>query len=277
MKNRLILASVLIATLMSSCSGLKNTWRNLNLFPAEQDIELGRQVDSQIVADPVQYPILEREKNVGIYRFVEKIRDQILENGKIQYKDQFIWDLKIIDDDTTLNAFVTPGGYIYVYTGLLEFLDSQDELAGVMGHEIAHADQRHSTKQLTKVLGVSILADAVLGERDALEQVITGLFQLSFSRAHETEADTYSVEYLCQTPYNAAGAAGFFRKLENQPSPPEFLSTHPNPSNRVENLENQRETKGCQGSERYLTEYKAFKEMLKRRVRPVKSAGGGPK
>lgn len=277
MKNRLILASVLIATVMSSCSGLKNTWRNLNLFPAEQDIELGRQVDSQIVADPVHYPILEREKNVGIYRFVEKIRDQILENGKIQYKDQFVWDLKIIDDDTTLNAFVTPGGYIYVYTGLLEFLDSQDELAGVMGHEIAHADQRHSTKQLTKVLGVSILADAVLGERDALEQVITGLFQLSFSRAHETEADTYSVEYLCQTPYYAAGAAGFFKKLENQPSPPEFLSTHPNPSNRVENLEKQRETKGCQGTDRYLTEYKAFKEMLKRRVRPVKSAGGGSK
>lgn len=277
MKIKVLLTSLLIVSLMSSCSGLKNTWRNLNLFPAEQDIELGRQVDSQIVADPAQYPILEREKNVGIYRFVEKIRDQILENGKIQYKDQFIWDLKIIDDDTTLNAFVTPGGYIYVYTGLLEFLDSQDELAGVMGHEIAHADQRHSTKQLTKVLGVSILADAVLGERDALEQVITGLFQLSFSRTHETEADTYSVEYLCETPYYAAGAAGFFRKLEGQPSPPEFLSTHPNPSNRVENLEAQRENKGCTGTERYLTEYRAFKEMLKRRVRPVKPAGGGSK
>ena len=261
---------IMLAVGASSCSALKNTWDNLNVFPPSQDRVLGQQVNEEILANPDEYPILERSKNVAIYNYVEKVRDQILNTGKIRYRDSFEWDLKIIDNDSVMNAFVTPGGYIFIYTGILSFMDSQDELAGVMGHEIAHADQRHSTKQLTKVLGVSILADAVLGERDALEQVITGLLQLSFSRTHETEADTYSVNYLCGTNYNADGAAGFFRKMEGQPNPPEFLSTHPNPANRVANLEAQKEKMACTGTERYLTEYGAFKQMLKRKVSPVK-------
>ena len=66
-------------------------------------------------------------------------------------------DLRIIHDDSTLNAFCTPGGYIYIYTGILKFLDSEDEFAGVLGHEIAHADLRHSTRQMTKQYGVQIL------------------------------------------------------------------------------------------------------------------------
>ena len=61
----------------------------------------------------------------------------------------FDWELKIIHDDETLNAFCAPGGYIYVYTGLIKFLAHEDNLAGVIGHEIAHADLRHSTQQLT--------------------------------------------------------------------------------------------------------------------------------
>jgi predicted Zn-dependent protease len=271
MINRLSLSALVLLVVTSlSCSQIKTGWNNINLFTPEQDIELGKQVSEEILANPKEYPVLDRSQNLAIYQYVEKIRDEILSTGKIQYKQQFAWDLKIIDNDSTLNAFVTPGGYIYVYTGILSFLESQDELAGVLGHEIAHADQRHSTKQLTKVLGVAILADAVLGERDALEQVVTALFQLSFSRTNETEADSYSVEYLCQTPYYAAGAAGFFKKMEGQPTPPEFLSTHPNPSNRVKNLEAQRTEMGCTGNEHYRIQYKAFKELLKKKVSPFK-------
>jgi len=72
-----------------------------------------------------------------------------------KHKDDFAWQVKIIDDPETLNAFATPGGYIYVYTGLIKFLDTEDQLAGVMGHEIAHADLRHSTRQMTSSYGVS--------------------------------------------------------------------------------------------------------------------------
>ena len=180
------------------------------------------------------------------------------------YRDEFAWEVKIIKDDETLNAFCTPGGHIYVYTGLIKFLDSEDQLLGVMGHEIAHAAMRHSTRQLTKIYGIQILASIVTGKSDPglVEQIALGLASLKFSRSHETEADSYSVEYLCGTTYNAAGAAGFFKKLEGQSQPPEFLSTHPNPGNRVENMEKQKQEKGCKGNLTNESKYAQIKALL---------------
>ena len=261
------LAAILLISL-GSCNAIKNTWSNLNIFPPSQDLELGKQVDKEIKADPYNFPILERSKNKAIYQYVEGLRDKVLSSNEIVYRDSFIWDVTIIDQDTIQNAFVTPGGYIYVYTGLMKNLEAEDELIGVIGHEIAHADQRHSTQQLTKVLGVAILADAVLGKSDALQQVVTALFQLRFSRTHETEADTYSVKYLCPTSYNAAAMAKFFEKMEGQPTPPEFLSTHPSPSNRVENIHEQYEKQGCTGTQSNVDKYTKFKKLLDNKISP---------
>ena len=164
-----------------------------------------------------------------------------------------------------MNAFATPGGYIYVYTGLIKFLDSEDELAGVMGHEIAHADQRHSTRQMTRTYGVSALLGMLSGnaEPGMLEQIAAGLVSLKFSRNHETESDKYSVIYLCGTGYNAAGAAGFFKKMEGRSGTPEFMSTHPNPGNRVKNIESQAESQGCSTTEGDRSGYEKIKSLLR--------------
>jgi predicted Zn-dependent protease len=103
---------------------------------------------------------------------------------------------------------------------LIKFLDSEDELMGVLGHEIAHADCRHSTAQLTKQYGIAFLADALLGNKAALNQIaktlVGGVAGLSFSRVNESEADSKSVQYLCSTSMNAAGAAGFFKKWKDK-------------------------------------------------------------
>ena len=106
--------------------------------------------------DPVQYQ--------NAYNYLQGITDEILNSGNVTYRDEFVWKIHIIEDDEVLNAFATPGGYIYVYTGLIKFLENEDDLAGVMGHEIAHSDQRHSVKQLQKMYGVQILLSVVLGE-----------------------------------------------------------------------------------------------------------------
>ena len=127
-------------------------------------------------------------------------------------------------------------------------VDTEDELAGVMGHEIAHADLRHSTRQLTKIMGLSLIAEALLGqEQQQLQQIATNLIALGFSRSHETESDMASVRYLCGTDYDAAGAAGFFRKMEGKPTPPEFLSTHPDPGNRVQKIDAEKVRLACAG------------------------------
>lgn len=207
------------------------------LFSLQDDIDLGAQVDQEIKSSG-EFNILNKSTNAAAYAYLEAMKEQILAGGEITFKDEFVWELNIIDDDSTLNAFCTPGGYIYVYTGLIKYLDNSSSLAGVLGHEMAHADRRHSSKQMQQQYGISILLDLLSGEDGdpgLLANVAASLTGLAFSRADEKQADEYSVKYLCPTDFDAAGAASFFEKIGSSGTPA-FLSTHPDPDNRVQNI-----------------------------------------
>jgi predicted Zn-dependent protease len=259
------LFSALLLT-QSSCD--KNN--NLTLFSINNDIELGAQVKAQIEADPAQFPILSEADYPEAYAYLLDMRDDILNSGVVSYKEEFAWEVKIIEDDAILNAFATPGGYIYVYTGLIKFLDQADDLAGVLGHEIAHADLRHSSRNLQKQHGVGILLSVILGkEVSALEeiagQVAGKVAGLSFSRTFESEADAASVDYLAATDYACNGAFSFFQKLldNNQTGgTPEFLSTHPDPSTRVADINAKATEIGCDMIPIGGTAYETFKNSL---------------
>jgi predicted Zn-dependent protease len=265
MKTIHVILFTLFAIVFTSCGLIneKNKGKGVNLFTVSQDKELGAQVATEIDGNPNEFPLLDSAEYREVYDYVYKVRDKILNSGKVDFKDDFNWRLRIIHDDNTLNAFCTPGGYIYIYTGILKFLESEDEFAGVLGHEIAHADMRHSTRQMTTMFGVQILLDVLAGDAVALKQITGALVGLKFSRKHETQADEKSVEYLCPTDYNAAGGAGFFEKIEEMggSSVPEFLSTHPDPGNRIEHFHNTAITSGCQGKNEYKREYE--KMLLK--------------
>jgi len=258
------LFSFLIAATLISCSGCKD--EGFNIFTIEDDKQLGLQLQQEIAANPADYPVLSQTQYSAAYAHLYRMRDSILNSGNVQHKDDFEWSLQIIHDDSVLNAFCAPGGYIYVYTGLIKFLDSEDQLAGVLGHEIAHADRRHSTQQLTKTYSISMLLQVVLGENaQLLSEIAQGLIALKFSRSDESEADDYSVKYLCPTEYNAAGAAGFFEKLiamQQAGDTPQFLSTHPNPDNRVANMDARKAEYHCTGTQTFDARYQQLKSSL---------------
>jgi predicted Zn-dependent protease len=266
MKKVNILAFGLSVLILSSCGlfNKENKGQGFNLFTIEQDKEFGAQVAAEIDGNPAEYPLLDSASNVEVYKMMYRVRDKILNSGKVTNKDNFQWRLRIIDNDSTLNAFCTPGGYIYVYTGILKFLDNEAQFAGVMGHEIAHADKRHSTRQMTKMYGVGVLLEIIAGNYTMLKEVTAGIIGLKNSREHETEADQYSVEYLCPTDYDAAGGGGFFQKIEDMggASQPEFLSTHPDPGKRIEHFNSAKVTLGCTGSNTNVNEYKRIVGQL---------------
>ncbi|MEM1121670.1 MAG: M48 family metalloprotease [Bacteroidota bacterium] len=211
----------------------------MNFFSIEDDIALGKQLKQEILSNPSQYPVLSRQQHPAAYNYLDNMVQQILQSNDFQYRSDFAWEVYIVNDDNTLNAFAAPGGYIFVYTGLIKYLDQPDAFAGVLGHEMAHADRRHSTKQLSRQYGVSVLLGLLTGgDNQLLPQVLASLTNLKFSRSAEREADKYSVIYLCDTPYAASGAAQFFTKLRSESGsrPPQFLSTHPNPGDRVADI-----------------------------------------
>lgn len=247
--------------------------QGVNMYSVSQDKELGAQVAAEIAGNQSEYPLVDSAANSELYAYVYKIRNKILNSGKVTHKDDFSWQVKIINNDTVLNAFCTPGGYIYIYTGIMKYLDSEDELAGVLGHEIAHADMRHSTRQMTTMYGVDAVLGAIAGNKEMIKNISASLIGLKFSRNHETEADSKSVEYLCPTDYNANGGGKFFEKMvaAGNSRTIEFLSTHPNSEGRIENYNTKKTEYGCTGSKDYKSEYANMKKLLNN----IKTAGSG--
>ncbi len=239
LKINIISLLVLLSITFNSC---KKDAPFVPLFSISDDIKLGKQVVTEIeVTNSAQYPIVDSASNVAAYQFLYGIRNEILNSGKIVYKDEFEWRIRIVKDDTTLNAFCTPGGYIYIYTGLIRFVESTDELAGIIAHEIAHGDLRHSTDQMTKVYGIQVLTTLITGgEGEVLTNLGINLLGLKFSRSDEEGADAMAIKYLNDTDFNPKAFANFFKRMDAKSAtmgPLQFLSTHPNPNNRVEKIE----------------------------------------
>ncbi|GAA0893473.1 hypothetical protein GCM10009122_31520 [Fulvivirga kasyanovii] len=260
-------STLLLAVLVifSSCDKNDNF---TPFFSVEDDKALGAQVSQEIANDP-SFDLIAQNENPDAYAYINGMVNEILSSEEVAYREEFAWEVTLIDNDSVLNAFATPGGYIYVYTGLIKYLETADALAGVLGHEIAHADLRHTSRNLQKQYGVSLLLSIALGDDPSALQEIAGQIAgtvagLKFSREFEAEADDESVLYLADTKYACNGAAFFFQSLldENQASPPEFLSTHPSPENRVADINATADEAGCDTNLASGTEYDAFKALL---------------
>jgi predicted Zn-dependent protease len=231
---------ILLSCLFFECSSIA-----VNLFSDEDDVKLGKQMDEEIRKNAKEYPILTNRPHVKEY--VERVGSKILASPDVKKKGMYPYQFEIIHDDKTVNAFATPGGYIYVYTGLLKFVDNEATLAGVIGHEIAHAERRHATKRLTKYYGLEIILSIALGENPGrMQQIVANLFtNLAFlknSRDDEAEADTYSMTYLRSSPYYVGGIKYFFEKVGKEGGGggggfERLLSTHPLPKDRIERVE----------------------------------------
>lgn len=267
MRYTVLLVLVAGAFLFSRCS--KDG--GIVLLSIEDEIALGLQADSAIAADPEEFPILSRAENQFVYEYFDGMLAEILASDEINYRDDFDWSITIIDKDI-MNAFALPGGKMYFYTGLIKYLENSAQIAGVLAHEVAHVDRRHSNKQLTKAYGVDFLLSLLVDDDDSqylqiASDLAQGMAQLQFSRDYEYEADEYSIRYLLDTEYDPKGIEGFFLKLEAEGQTAEtfeFLSTHPSDENRIENLNLVWEENGSVVGEIFQEEYNALIQHLPR-------------
>lgn len=238
-KLRNVMMTILFLTfpLFNSCES------GINVFSKADDVQLGQDVNAEIRSNPQEYPIYQGDPAVKTY-INQRIFNHIIASPLIESKDIYPYQLEIIDQDI-LNAFALPGGYLYVYTGLLNYLDTEAALAGVLGHEIAHAERRHATQRMTSYYGVSFLLSLILGENpsqiaEVAANLFVGLAFLANSRSDENDADEYSFNYLEDTRYYPGGVKFFFEKMRDDglissqsDRIATFLSTHPDPVDRI--------------------------------------------
>ncbi len=231
-----LIIAISLGVTLSSCEDGVNI-NNINLFSTDDDVKLGQDLDNQILNNPQEYPIY---NNADWQNYVNNIKNEVIKSQYIEYKDKFPYKMTLINSKT-VNAFATPGGYIYIYTGLLKFIDNEATLAAIIAHEIAHAERRHATKRMTKQYGISLMLEIVLGTNpDKMTEIgtnlLTGLGFLFNSREDEYEADEYSFKYLMNSKYYAGASKFFFEKIGNasQSTLEELLSTHPMDQKRID-------------------------------------------
>jgi len=242
MKNKRIKSLLIVLVIFAACS------TGINLYTDRDEVSLGMQFDKEIRSNTKEYPIYKGDPSVKEY-IDKNIFQEILNSPDIKKKSIYNYQMEIIQNDTVLNAFAVPGGYVYLYTGLLSYLDSEAALAGVIGHEIAHVERRHATQRITAAYGIQMVLSVALGSNPAqiaelAANLFAGLALLANSRSDEDESDQYSINYLKSTRFYPGSVKFFFEKMREDGKVSSgssglatFLSTHPDPVARIGSTE----------------------------------------
>lgn len=235
-----------------------------SLISDEQEFQLGLQVHEELKTQNIKFL-----NNQKVELYVEALARKMIDQANKER--QLSWKWYVIDDPATINAFATPGGRIYVYTGLLLAADSEAEVIGVLGHEIGHVVGRHSARQLVAAQGMQTVTDMALGKDGAdvakLAAQLAGKgASLAYGRDMELEADHYGVRYASGAGYDPRGIGTFFEKLKakygDTPAVLTFLSTHPANSERIQKVTEIIAAENLTGSELGVPTLKAIQAEL---------------
>jgi len=213
----------------------------LMLVSEDQEIAMGRQADSAVVA------------SIGLYadpvwqRYIQQFGARLAATSE---RPNLPWTFRVVDDPA-VNAFALPGGFIYVTRGLLAHLTSEAELASVVGHEIGHVTARHTAAEMSKqqLIGLGLAAGSMASSQVAkyagTANQALGILYLKFSRDDESQADQLGLRYMRRASYDPRQMPEVFRMLERLSAAegggrlPTWLETHPSPANRVAAINSQ--------------------------------------
>jgi predicted Zn-dependent protease len=228
-------AALLLALLgLSGCATNPVTGRNeVSLVSTQQELQIGRDGFAAVVSEYGKYD------DAALSAYVDSVGQRV---AHVSHLPSLEWHFTLVDDPA-VNAFAMPGGYIYVTRGLLAYMNSEAQLAGVLGHEIGHVTHRHTAEAMTRQqlygLGFGVLQIAAPGLRpySSAGQQALGLLFLKYSRQNENEADALGVEYATKAGYDPREIPATYATLKriseaSGSSMPSFLSTHPDPGSR---------------------------------------------
>lgn len=241
---RLIMAGILILFALISYFGSRVynpvTGENQHISITEdQEIAMGMQAVPQMLQQfGGEYP------DQRLQDYVDQVGFNIVNNSAAK-DTNWQFDFHLLDDPETINAFALPGGQVFITTALYGKLETEGQLAGVLGHEIGHVVARHSAQRIAKeeltqgVTGAVVVASGSQGTAQ-LAQMIGQMVNMKYGRDDELQSDNLGVRFMCQAGYDPQAmkrVMEILRDSRNGQEPPEFFSTHPNPENRIEQIQ----------------------------------------
>lgn len=244
------LVALLGATLLlNSCSSVPITGRRQLSLVSDQEVLSASltQYKSYMNSAKISGNKVQNDQVVRVGKRIAQATEQYLrENGLASEVSNFSWEFNLVNDNQ-VNAFCMPGGKIVVYEGLMKLVQSDDELAVVLGHEVAHAVAKHSNERMSQQVmaqyGGVALGAALGGQSAAVQSVASQVYglgaqvgvMLPFSRKHESEADYMGLVLMSMAGYNPDAAITFWQKMSanSSGSTPAILSSHPSDAARI--------------------------------------------
>jgi len=288
--NRWMLSAALIllpALVLGGCTTNAATGRSQARFLShEEQIAIGAEMTPQLIQE---YGGVVPDAQLRDY--LTEIGRKLAVHVEEPYQD-FPWEFTFLNSDV-INAFALPGGKVFISRALVEKMTNEAQLAGVLGHEIGHVTAEHANEAMGRQAGLQIggaIAGAIVGQSGSAiamlaTQVVvsgTGVFLLTYDRAQETEADELGMRYMTRAGYSPIGQLQLMEILKaasGGSSPPEFLSTHPLPQSRIDNINKKLQGKrwaAMVNSPDFVTNEAQFRsrclDRLKRLPAPARSA-----
>jgi predicted Zn-dependent protease len=250
---RILIMLVSIAG-MAGCETNPYTGRSqLLMTSVDQEMQMGAQAYGQVKHDPKIHQSQDPREVEPVRRVAARIIEAAKRSKYAEMAKQFQWEVTVIKDDKTMNAFALPGGKIAVYTGIFPVAKTEAGLAAVLGHEVTHALARHGAERMSQgqltnaALQVLEAAAGAAGGNAMLGQVTMAALGagaqvgvlLPFSRKHESEADYIGILLAADAGYDPRESVHLWERMEQMSGgkgPAEFLSTHPGHETRIEQL-----------------------------------------
>jgi len=225
----------------------------LLMTSVSQEMQMGAQAYNQVKSDPKMRPSQDPREIEPVKRVAARIVEAAKRSKYAEMAQQFQWEVTVIKDDKTANAFALPGGKMAVYTGIFPMAKTEAGLAAVMGHEVVHALARHGAERMSQGqvvnIGLQVVGAAVgmSSKNPALGQATMAALGagaqvgvlLPFSRKHESEADHIGILLAADAGYDPRESVALWERMEQVSGgggPAEFLSTHPSHDTRIDQL-----------------------------------------
>lgn len=253
MKKSSILVTTAVALLFTACATVPITGRKQMNLVSNSEVLASSLTQYQTYMSKAT-PIKGTASAAMVERVGKRIaaatENYLRQNGMESELQNYSWEFNLVKDDN-VNAFCMPGGKIVVYEGILKYVKTDDDLAVVMGHEVAHAVAKHSNERMSQQMlaqyGGTALGIALGGSSQATQAIASQVYglgaqygvMLPFSRKHEKEADYMGLVLMSIAGYNPQASTQFWQRMSEGGSnaTPEFMSTHPSDATRISALQ----------------------------------------
>lgn len=263
-KLRHILVTVMLgaALLSSGCATTGINKGQINIIASDEEVQMGKELSAEVEKEFTIYD------NAEVTAYVQSVGDKVV---RVCDRNDIEYHFAVIEKEE-MNAFAMPGGYIYIYTGLMKDLDDEAQLAAVLAHEVGHVTARHSTERLTAMYGYQILASLILGDdpnfwAGLVANIFSTTGMLAYSRQNEYEADRLGLTYANAAGYDPDGMVELLTKfIDTERGEPgkleQWLSTHPPSTERMARVRTMATGLQAEGSLRNTAAYAKIKGKL---------------